>query len=90
MNDFSPLNTWLRVSTWDSGHPKDDERFYKAVKQVIVKNDNRTISQEDVYRYIIDFNADNKNSARVEKLAEQYSERFAVVIDFLYENNIKL
>lgn len=25
------LRPWIRVSTWDTGHPLDDERFHKAL-----------------------------------------------------------
>ncbi|MBI6140628.1 hypothetical protein JEQ04_22545 [Serratia plymuthica] len=90
MADLSPLNKWLKVSTWDTGHPKDDERFYKAVKETISINDNQTMDQEEVHQHIVDFHAGKVNPSRLEKLAEDYSGRFAVVVDFLYENNIKI
>ncbi len=90
MADLSPLNKWLKVSTWDTGHPKDDERFYKAVRETISINDNKTMDQGEVHLHIVDYHIGKINTGRLEKLAEDYSGRFAVVVDFLYENKIKV
>jgi hypothetical protein len=90
MANLSPLDKWLRVSTWDTGHPKDDERFYKAVRETIALNDNQVLDQEEVHQHIVDFHSDKVNISRIEKLAEDYSARFAVIVDFLFENKIKV
>lgn len=26
------FDTWLRMDTWHTGHPKDDERFHRSLK----------------------------------------------------------
>lgn len=54
MKDFSALDSWLKVSTWDSLHPKDDERFYKAVYSMIRSND-ELVDSNAVKNYILHF-----------------------------------
>ncbi|GKW34895.1 hypothetical protein PEC730217_36750 [Pectobacterium carotovorum subsp. carotovorum] len=89
MTDLSPLDAWLRVGTWDTGHPKDSERFYKAVYAVIKLND-AMIERKDVYLYIIDHQKGKVHKNRLDELAEKYSSKFSVIVDFLYENKISL
>lgn len=46
------LDRWLNVDTWHSGHPSDDERFFKAVYAVLLANKGVYIDAEEVGNYI--------------------------------------
>ena len=46
------LDRWLNVDTWYSGHPSDDERFFKAMYAVLLANKGVYIDAEEVGNYI--------------------------------------
>ena len=89
MKDLTPLDSWLRVDTWDSHHSSDQERFYKAVYKLILSND-KLVESQHVRSYIIDSKLKIKNQEHVERIAEIYAEKYDVIYSFLFENRITL
>ncbi|MDZ1466397.1 hypothetical protein ACNAT8_27785 [Klebsiella quasipneumoniae] len=89
MKDFSALDSWLKVSTWDSLHPKDDERFYKAIYSMIMSND-ELVDSNAVKNYILQFfGKTDENTYYLEK-ASLFANRYDVICNFIYENKIAL
>jgi hypothetical protein len=39
MSDYSVFDKFLRVDTWLSGHPNDEERFFKCLHEVVTLPD---------------------------------------------------
>ena len=89
MMDLTPLDSWLRVDTWDTHHPSDQERFYKAVYKLITLNE-KPIEPQFIRDYIVNSKLNNRNQEHVEKVAEIYTEKYDVIYSFLYENRITL
>jgi len=89
MMDLTPLDSWLRVDTWDTHHPSDQERFYKAVYKLILSSD-KLVESQHVRDYIVDSKRDVKNQEHVERIAEIYTEKYDVIYSFLFENRITL
>ncbi|HBN5788435.1 hypothetical protein [Enterobacter hormaechei] len=87
--DLTPLDSWLRVDTWDTHHPSDQERFYKSVYKLITSND-KPIESQYVKDYILDYKNKFKNQEHVERIAEIYTEKYDVIYSFLFENRITL
>lgn len=89
MNDLTPLNSWLRVSTWDTHHPSDQELFYKAVYKLILNNE-KLVEPQHIQNYIVDYHKDNPNKEHVMEIADIYAEKYNSIFNFLYENKIML
>ena len=89
MPNLSPLDSWLKVSTWDTHHPLDQARFFKAVYQLILLNE-KLVEPQYINDYIIDYHGGNKNIEHVEEIATIYSEKYDDIYSFIYENKIKL
>ncbi|HHW4185022.1 TPA: hypothetical protein ACXR7G_000198 [Yersinia enterocolitica] len=88
MLNLSALDAWLKVPTWNSYHPKDDERFYKAIYRLILENDT-LIDPDKVKEYIVKYHGNNKSSEYLEDIADKYASRYEVISSFIYENQIK-
>ncbi len=89
MMDLTPLDSWLRVDTWDTHHPSDQERFYKSVYKLITLNE-KPIEPQYIRDYIVHSKLKNRNQEHVENVAEIYTEKYDVIYSFLYENRITL
>lgn len=89
MHALTALDKWLKVDTWDSHHPSDQERFYKAVYKMILDN-NRLIESLHIERYILDYHKDNRDQEHIEEIAAIYAEHYNVIYSFIRENDIKL
>ncbi|MBK5142882.1 hypothetical protein I2494_03980 [Budviciaceae bacterium BWR-B9] len=89
MSDLSPLDSWLRVSTWHTGHPKDDERFFKAIYQLIIRNE-KMIEPDKVEGYILDTQKEMLAPSFLEDLAHNYARKYDVIYSFIYENKLVL
>lgn len=87
--DLTPLDSWLRVDTWDTHHPSDQERFYKAVYKLISLND-KLVEPQYVRNYVVDSKVKVKNQEHIESIAEIYTEKYDVIYSFLFENRITL
>lgn len=89
MKDFSALDSWLKVPTWDSLHPKDDERFYQAVYSMIRSND-ELIDSIAVKYYILNFFGKTDEDAHYQERASLFANRYDVIYSFIYENKITI
>ncbi|MDV5356532.1 hypothetical protein QM201_16800 [Enterobacter asburiae] len=89
MKDFSALDSWLKVPTWDSLHPKDDERFYQAVYGMIRSND-ELIDSIAVKYYILQYFGKSDEDAHYQERASLFANRYDVIYSFIHENNITL
>lgn len=89
MTDLTPLDSWLRVSTWDTHHPSDQERFYKAVYRLILNNE-KIPEPHHVQNYIVDYHTDKPNKNHVVEIADIYADKYDAIYSFLFENGIDL
>lgn len=89
MANLTPLDSWLKVGTWDTHHSCDQERFYKAVYKLILVNDSM-IEPHHIRNYIVTFKEGVTTQEHLEEIADIYSEKYDVIYSFLYENKIKL
>lgn len=89
MPNLSPLDLWLKVSTWDTHHPLDEGRFFKAIYQLILSND-KLIEPQYVRDYIVNYHSGNKNAEHVIKIANIYAEKYDDIYSFIFENKIEL
>lgn len=89
MKDMSPLDSWLNVPTWHTLHPNDDERFYKAVYQLISIN-TKTPEPEQVRDYIMEKKEGSLEKEFLDRTVEVAVGRYDAIFSFLYENRIKL
>ncbi|MFP2504402.1 hypothetical protein [Buttiauxella gaviniae] len=89
MLDLTALDLWLRVDTWDTHHPSDQERFYKAVYKVILANF-KLVEPLHIENYILNYFSEKVNQEHIEEIAEIYTEKYNVIYSFLIENKIKL
>ncbi|HEE1310160.1 MULTISPECIES: hypothetical protein [Klebsiella pneumoniae complex] len=89
MPDLSPLDSWLRVSTWDTHHSSDEERFYKSIYRLILLND-KLVEPQYIRDYIIKYHAKGNKHEHLDNIAGIYAEKYDVIFSFLYENKINL
>ncbi|MEN0583394.1 MULTISPECIES: hypothetical protein [unclassified Kosakonia] len=89
MPDLSPLDSWLKVSTWDTHHPSDEERFYKSIYKLILSNE-KLVEPQYIRDYIIGYHAKSSNHEHLDNIAGIYTEKYDIIFSFLYENKIKL
>ncbi|MDM2780580.1 hypothetical protein OGY18_26245 [Citrobacter sp. Cpo142] len=89
MPNLSALDSWLKVSTWDTHHPLDQQRFFKAVYQLILSND-KLVEPQYVHDYIVDYKGGNKNAEHVDNIATIYAAKYDDIYSFIYENQIEL
>lgn len=89
MPDLSPLDSWLRVSTWDTHHPSDEERFYKSIYRLILLND-KLVEPQYIRDYIIEYHVKGIKHEHLDNIASIYTEKYDVIFSFLYENKINL
>lgn len=89
MKNLSSLDEWLKVPTWESLHPKDDERFYQAIYAMIKSNDDLVESIEVKY-YILKFFGKTDADAYWQERASLFANRYEVIYSFFSENNITL
>lgn len=89
MKDMSPLDKWLNVETWHTLHPKDEERFYKAVHNLMVIN-TPCPEPEQVRDYILDKQTGKFVADYLEQTVSRYVDKYEAVYSFIYENKITL
>ena len=87
MPDLSALDSWLRLDTWDSHHSRDQERFYKAVYNLILSND-KLVEPQYISDYIIDKKSTGSNKYHVKEIADIYTVKYDVIFSFIFENKI--
>lgn len=87
MRDMSPLDKWLNVETWHTFHPKDEERFYKAVFVLMVHNTPHP-EPEHVRDYILEKQAGRFAEDYLHHAADRYVDKYDAVYSFVYENKI--
>ena len=89
MRDMSSLDKWLNVETWHTFHPKDEERFYKAVYHLMLQN-TPCPEPEHVRNYILDKQSGKLAEDYLESTVERYVDKYDAVYSFIYENQITL
>ncbi|MEN0584453.1 MULTISPECIES: hypothetical protein [unclassified Kosakonia] len=89
MPDLSPLDSWLKVSTWDTHQPSDEERFYKSIYKLILSNE-KLVEPQYIRDYIIGYHAKSNNHEHLDNIAGIYTEKYDIIFSFLYENKINL
>ncbi|WP_337020881.1 hypothetical protein [Pantoea anthophila] len=89
MKDMSPLDSWLNVETWHTLHPKDDERFYKAIHKLMLIND-PSPEPEQVRDYVLKLKTGQFQEDYLERTVSRYVGQYEAVFSFIYENRIKL
>ncbi|MNH28285.1 hypothetical protein D3C79_884430 [compost metagenome] len=80
------LLSWLRVSTWHTGHPKDDERFHQALNTAFDKL-GPAISSDD-FREAIKSVLAERYPGQEKSMShdiEEYAGRAEIISSYLYD-----
>ncbi|UQZ10701.1 hypothetical protein M8G38_12920 [Providencia stuartii] len=82
------FNTWLNRSTWHTGHPIDEEAFYKCAYAAY--REDKHLHAEKVREYIEDYVKANAPLAEdfLEARADEYAMKFETVSEFLSANKL--
>lgn len=80
------LDPWLRVSTWHTGHPMDDQRFHRSLK-IAFNNLGVQISSDDFRKAISLVLADRSpgDLKAFENEIEQFSRRGEDIASYLID-----
>lgn len=82
------LNKWLNVDTWHTGHPSDDERFYKAVHSVLMSNREKRINADDVRDFIIERYRGKLEDGFLFEEAQNAALRFETIQEYCFTNKL--
>lgn len=82
------FNTWLNRNTWHTGHPLDDDAFYKCAYAAY--REHKYLDADKVREYIEYY---VKNNARLsddllKARSDEYAMKFEVVSEFLSANKL--
>lgn len=82
------LEPWLRVSTWNTAHPLDDERFHKALKSAF--DTLGTAISFDDFKEAMDQLAENfhpnMNETYRDELIDAFAKRAEQIGTYLFDN----
>ncbi|MEQ4693338.1 hypothetical protein [Providencia manganoxydans] len=82
------FNVWLNRSTWYTGHPLDEEAFYRCAYAAY--RECKHLYVEKVREYIEDYVKVNAQLAEnlLEARADEYAMKFETVSEFLSANKL--
>ncbi|MDX7985994.1 hypothetical protein FE392_01400 [Xenorhabdus sp. 12] len=82
------FDSWLKVDTWHTGHPLDEERFLKSAYSALMAK--RDLHSETLREYIVNYvNEFSKLNERfLEERADEYASKFDVLSEFVRVNSL--
>lgn len=83
------LKPWVQVSTWNTHHPLDEERFHKAVKSAIDSHPETCISYEsykEAIEYLVnELYFEKYESEFIEDIIKRYSEKANSISSYVFD-----
>jgi hypothetical protein len=89
MTDMSPLDSWLNIETWSSGHPMDQARFNKAILRIIQIN-NPMPEPEAVMTYIEDKYSGRYEENYLENVTGRFGLQYEAIYEFIQVNKLSI
>ena len=86
--DLTPLDGWLRVSTWNTFHPADEKRFHKAVLLLMQSNGATGVDPSKLKRHILETYQGKFEKSYLENIAERYADKYEAISSFYYDNGL--
>jgi ribosomal protein L19 len=87
MHNFTPLDRWLNIQTWDSYHQGDEMRFHQAIVQLFIENGNK-VELEAFRDYIIDKKSGTLTDERLHERAQAFAEKYDAIRSFKMDANL--
>lgn len=81
------FDSWVRVDTWDTGHPLDEKRFNLALKSCVEKC-GPSLDGEDIYNAIYQLARSyhpNVNAAVHEDSAQKFALKAEAICAYLFD-----
>lgn len=89
MIDMSPLDSWLNVETWSSGHPLDQARFNRAVYRMIQLND--PMPEPDMLiAYIKNMYSGRYEESYLEIVTARFGLQYEAIYEFIKDNYLSI
>ncbi|NDO80204.1 hypothetical protein CJP72_05255 [Citrobacter sp. NCU1] len=86
--DLSPLDKWLKVSTWNTLHPSDEKRFNQAVLNLMRVNGATGIHPDDFKNYIMEMFQGRLEHDYLVRVVERYTDKYDAISSFYYDNDL--
>lgn len=77
---YQPLEKFIRVETWHTSHPLDEQRFYRALNEIVRLPGFHPSDMADYFRQYL-----GPKAAAYEKAIDKYEGKAQAVHSFLYE-----
>lgn len=80
------LKSWLRVDTWHTGHPTDDQRFHRALKAAFDELGVQ-ISSDDFRKAIVAYLKEHRpgDVGAFESDIEEFAQRAEDIASYLFD-----
>ena len=83
---YDVMNKYIGVNTWYTSHPADDERFYKALSEIVRNPDFSAEAMGDYLREKTDCYGNNEHNKVIldeinRRVTEAYAIRQFIILD---------
>lgn len=89
MIDMSPLDSWLNLETWSSGHPMDQARFNRAIHRIIQVNDSMP-EPDMLMAYIKNMYSGRYDENYLELVTVRFGQQYEAIYEFIHDNNLSI